>query len=205
VKKIAKLLYNKTNMKVIFAQGNPGQQYTSTRHNVGFMLLDKLADKAGESFVKKPKFHADIAEMTLGGEKTLLVKPTTFYNETGQAARLICDFYKLQPATDLLVIHDDLALPLGTIRTRHKGSDAGNNGIKSLNSHLGPDYMRLRIGIYSDLRDRMPDADFVLSMFKKDEYEFLHRDIFPEVARLVEQFAQGSLDASSLTLPPAAQ
>src|SRR5688572_22727546 len=105
-------------MKVIFAQGNPGTQYTYTRHNVGFLLLDDFAKSKRAEFIKKSKFHADIAETSIDGEKVLLVKPTTFYNDTGQSARLLIDFYKLDPATDFLVIHDDLALPFGTIRTR---------------------------------------------------------------------------------------
>src|SRR4051812_44656762 len=120
-------------MKVIFAQGNPGNEYTTTRHNVGFFMLDRYARDNGGEFIKKAKFHADIAELSINSEKVLIVKPTTFYNDTGQSARLLIDFYKLDPSTDFLVIHDDLALPLGTVRTRDKGSDAGNNGIKSLN------------------------------------------------------------------------
>lgn len=156
-------------MKVIFAQGNPETKYDGTRHNIGFALLDTFAREQDATFQEKSKFFAHIAELTANGDKILLVKPTTYYNETGQSARALVDFYKLNPATDVLVVHDDLALPLGTLRTRQKGSDAGNNGIKSLNAHLGPDYARLRIGIYNDLRERIDDADFVLSRFSKDE------------------------------------
>lgn len=187
-------------MKIIFAQGNPGLQYANTRHNVGFLVLDALAKQHRADFIKKPKFHSDIAEITLAGEKVLLVKPTTFYNETGQAARLITDFYKLSPNADLLTIHDDLALPLGTIRIRDKGSDAGNNGIKSLNSHLGAQYARIRIGIYNELRDRMHDADFVLSNFTKPEADLLRDTITPKVIELVEQFCAGELQTTSHTL-----
>jgi PTH1 family peptidyl-tRNA hydrolase len=184
-------------MKIIFAQGNPGPQYETTRHNAGFMALDALAGDA--AFAPKPKFFAHIAEVSLAGEKTLLVKPQTFYNETGRAARAILDFYKLTPA-DLLVIHDDLALPLGTLRVREKGSDAGNNGIKSLNAHLGPDYARLRIGIYNELRDRMHDADFVLGNFSKDEREALQKNIIPKAHELIKSFCGGTLEASSHNL-----
>lgn len=186
-------------MKVIFAQGNPGSQYTTTRHNVGFQVLDTLAAKHGSAFTPKPKFFADIAELSVAGEKVLLVKPTTFYNETGRAARALLDFYKLNPA-DLLAIHDDLALPLGTLRIREKGSDAGNNGIKSLNAHLGPDYMRLRIGIYSDLRDRVHDADFVLANFSKAEADQLARDIIPKCLEIIDDFCRDQLKAASHTL-----
>lgn len=183
-------------MKVIFAQGNPGAQYAMTRHNVGFQVLDALAAKQGSTFAPKPKFFADVAEVNVAGEKVLLVKPQTFYNETGRSARALVDFYKLSLA-DVLVVHDDLALPLGTLRVREKGSDAGNNGIKSLNAHLGPDYMRLRIGIYSNLRDRMHDADFVLANFSKEEAEQLSRDIIPKALDLLDEFCRGELKASS--------
>lgn len=184
-------------MKIIFAQGNPGLQYKNTRHNVGFLVVDTIAEQYRADFTKKPKFHAEIAEVTIAGKKTLLVKPSTFYNETGQAARLITDFYKLSAKDDFLVIHDDLALPLGTIRVREKGSDAGNNGIKSLNAHLGANYSRIRVGIYNDLRDRVHDADFVLSGFTKSESDKLTSTITPKIIELVEAFCAGSLATTS--------
>lgn len=187
-------------MKMIFAQGNPGTQYRHTRHNVGFYLLDEFASQHSAEFTTKSKFHADIAELIIGGEKTLLVKPGTFYNETGQAARAIVDFYKITPADDLLVIHDELALPFGTVRIRQKGSDGGNNGIKSLNAHLGPDFTRLRIGIYNELRDRMPDADFVLGNFSQHETATLQSTIAPKINELIGAFCANTLEVTSHTL-----
>ncbi|MDB5165461.1 MAG: peptidyl-tRNA hydrolase [Candidatus Saccharibacteria bacterium] len=186
-------------MKLIFAQGNPGDQYTHTRHNVGFQVIDDFAAKQKVTFGSKPKFLADIAELTNGGEKVLLVKPTTLYNETGRSARALVDFYKLDPATDILVIHDDLALPFGTLRTREKGSDAGNNGIKSLNAHIDHNYARLRIGIYNDLRERMDDADFVLSRFSKDEQTTLSDTIIPRCEEIVALFLGDELTLTSYT------
>lgn len=188
-------------MKVIFAQGNPGTEYAGTRHNVGFIALDHLAQQWGIDFVKKPKFHAAVAETTIEGEKVLLVKPATFYNETGQSAKLIADFYKITAATDFLVIHDDLALPFGVIRTRRKGSDAGNNGIKSLNAHLGRDYARIRIGIYNDLRDRVDDAHFVLASFSAGEKRVL-TTISQHVERFVTDFIQSTFEPTKVTIPP---
>jgi PTH1 family peptidyl-tRNA hydrolase len=184
-------------MKVIFAQGNPGSQYKNTRHNVGFLVVDTLAAQHRADFIKKPKFHAEIAEVNIADEKVLLVKPSTFYNETGQAARLITDFYKLSAKDDFLVIHDDLALPLGTIRVREKGSDAGNNGIKSLNAHLGTSYSRIRVGIYNELRDRVHDADFVLSGFTKVEADTLASIITPKVIELIDAFCADNLATTS--------
>ncbi|HET8883981.1 MAG TPA: aminoacyl-tRNA hydrolase [Candidatus Saccharimonadales bacterium] len=184
-------------MKIIFAQGNPGVQYAHSRHNVGFLTLDVLAHIHSVSFSKKPKFHADIAEVKIADEKVLLVKPTTFYNQTGQAARLLVDFYKLTPDEDVLVIHDDLALPFGTIRTRHKGSDAGNNGIKSLNAHIGQAYTRIRVGVYNDLRDRLPDADFVLGNFTKSETDALKESILPKTIELITAFCVDAIEPTS--------
>lgn len=184
-------------MKIIFAQGNPGAQYAHTRHNIGFIILELLAQQHGTEFIKKPKFHADIAELTVDGEKVLLVKPTTFYNESGQSARMIVDFYKCDPAHDVLVIHDDLALPFGTIRIRNSGRDAGNNGIKSLNAHLGPSFYRIRVGIYNDLRDRIPATDFVLGLFTKQESAVVHETVAPKVIELIEKFYTGSLETTS--------
>lgn len=189
--------YNRNYMKLIFAQGNPGAGYAASRHNVGFLALDALAAQHEAPFTAKPKFFADIAELTVGGDKVLLAKPTTYYNETGKSARAILDFYKLDPATEVLVVHDDLALPFGTLRTREKGSDAGNNGIKSLNTHLGPDYARLRIGIYNELRDKLPDADFVLSRFTKDEQKTLNETTVPHCLKLIEEFVAGQFQSTS--------
>ncbi len=183
-------------MKLVLAQGNPGSDYDRTRHNVGFNVLDKFAETQNLTWSEKSKFKALIAEATLQGEKVILVKPTTFYNETGQSARQLIDFYHLNPAEDLLVIHDDLALPFGTIRTRRQGSDGGNNGIKSLNSHLGPDYHRMRIGIGNELRDRIDDADFVLGRFSADESKILD-DIINKATDIIDSFIAGSIDLTT--------
>lgn len=189
-------------MKLVFAQGNPGKEYAPTRHNVGFFIVDQYASDHSAKFSSKSKFHAEIAEIAVGGEKVILAKPTTFYNETGRAARALIDFYKLDPAEDFLVIHDDLALPFGTTRTREKGSSAGNNGIKSLNAALGENYKRLRIGIYNSLRDQIPDADFVLARFTSKE-----KGMLPEIYALavshITAFASGNLEVTkeTITLP----
>lgn len=175
-------------MKIILAQGNPGLQYSQTRHNIGFIAIDALAKKLEVEWSNKPKFDALFAQTTISGEKVILVKPTTFYNETGTSARKISDFYKIKPATDLLVIHDDLALPFSTIRVRASGSDAGNNGIKSINSHLGPDYTRIRVGILNEFRDVMGDSDFVIANFRNAETRQLKKSIVPQIIEIIEDF-----------------
>jgi PTH1 family peptidyl-tRNA hydrolase len=187
-------------MKIIFAQGNPGAQYARTRHNAGFIILDAFAAAHDASWKADTKHRADIAQTTINGEKVLLIKPGSFYNDTGLVARSLIDFYKLNPSRDLLVIHDELALPFGTIRIRQKGSDAGNNGIKSLNAHLGPDYPRIRVGIWNERRDLMDDADFVLSAFSKEESEALQQLIKNKLSELINSFIHGTLEATSHTI-----
>jgi PTH1 family peptidyl-tRNA hydrolase len=187
-------------MKIVFGQGNPGDQYTRTRHNVGFTILDAFANKLEVSWSNRSKFKAMMAETTIGDEKLLLIKPSTFYNDTGIAASQLIDFYDLDVSKDVLVIHDDLALPFGTIRTRKKGSDAGNNGIKSLNAHIGTSYHRIRIGIYNDLRDCMNDSDFVLSNFTKDESTRLEESVAPHIIETIEKFCTKDIEITSKKL-----
>lgn len=184
-------------MKIIFALGNPGPDYKNSRHNVGFMALDTFAASLKADWSQKPRFSASIAEVSVEGEKALLVKPTTFYNETGLSARQIIDFYKIDQQNDLLVIHDDIALPFGVIRIRKQGSDAGNNGIKSLNAHLGPDYSRVRIGTDNDLHIQMDDADFVLAKFSADEAKKLGKDIIPQAMKIIKQFCTNDIKITS--------
>ena len=179
-------------MKLVIGLGNPEDRYAKTRHNVGFFLLDAYAAEQGGSWQAKDKFKATICELVIDGEKVLLAKPTTYYNQVGEAGRAISDFYKIDPS-DILVIHDEIALPFGTIRTRQGGSDAGNNGIKSINQHLGHETSRIRIGIYNDLRDRLHDADFVLSNFTKTESESL-TDLSEKVGNLIESFVRDSFE-----------
>lgn len=133
-------------MKVIVGLGNPGSEYAKTKHNVGFMFIDAMAEKLGVS-EWRDKFEAKIAETRIGSEKVLLVKPMTYMNESGQAVGPIMSFYKLLPE-DLIVVHDDMDIPAGTIRIRKKGSAGGHNGIKSILAHIGDEHFaRVRIGI----------------------------------------------------------
>lgn len=176
-------------MKIILAQGNPGAKYNGSRHNVGFQLADILAESQGATFSTKTKFKAEIAEFSAKGEKILIVKPTTFYNETGFSARALCDFYKVDHRQDLLILHDDLSLPFGTIRTRQKGSDAGNNGLKSIIAHLDDEFPRIKIGIANLILTRSPQTDFVLNKFSLEEAKKL-----PEVFEICLGFIGDFLD-----------
>jgi PTH1 family peptidyl-tRNA hydrolase len=155
-------------MKLIIGLGNIGAHYDGTRHNVGFAAADAFAQAHSLTWAQKDKFKAIVAEGVLGGEKVIVAKATTYYNLTGEAARAIKDFYKIDNA-DILAIHDELALPFGTVRTRRGGSDAGNNGIKSLIVHLGDDFARVRVGIANDHLANYDTADFVLAPLNRDE------------------------------------
>lgn len=170
-------------MKLILGQGNPGKKYAKTRHNLGFMALDYLAEKFAGSWQTKPKWQAEIAEIKLFGETVLLVKPTCFYNLTGQVLRQIGDFYKLAFAQDILVVCDDLALDFGNLRVRQQGSDGGNNGLKSIIAHVGQNFWRLRIGTKNPLAKQVDSADFVLSKLTADE-----KTTLPIICQKIETF-----------------
>lgn len=133
-------------MKVIAGLGNPGAEYARTKHNVGFMLIDALADRLGVDAWRERQ-QAHVCDARIGTEKVLLVKPLTYMNESGRAVAPILSYYKLD-AEDLIVVYDDMDIPCGTVRIRRKGSAGGHNGIKSLLSLVGSeDFARVRIGI----------------------------------------------------------
>ncbi|PLS80807.1 aminoacyl-tRNA hydrolase [Candidatus Saccharibacteria bacterium] len=174
-------------MKLIVGLGNIGSQYDGTRHNIGFAMCDTIITDQGYQFRDSPKHHCQLAEVVVGETKVLFVKPTTFYNESGRAVRSLLDFYKLEPR-DVLVIHDELALPFGTLRSRIGGSHAGNNGIKSVIAHIGADFARIRIGILNEQRERMDDADFVLSRFnslERAEWATITSEVKTEVMKFI--------------------
>lgn len=153
-------------MKVIVGLGNPGSRYHGTRHNVGFAVVDSLAlsPQAGRF---QSRFQAQVAELTEDTEKVLLVKPETFMNLSGRSVRQLVDFYQL-PLTDLLVVCDDIALPLGKLRIRARGTHGGHNGLRDIQNHLGTtEYGRLRIGVDAPSNDET--VDHVLGRFRPSE------------------------------------
>ena len=188
-------------MKIILALGNPGDKYIYTRHNAGFLVIDQLATEQSAQFSNKPKFSADIAEISRSEApgKVLLVKPTTYYHEVGIAARALMDFYKLT-LDDLLIIHDDTALDFGKIRVRRGGESAGNNGLKSLHRHVGSEFWHIRIGTDNLLRRQIGDVDFVLGKFNTDERIILRDWTIPESIKLIKAFLDGSIEPLSVKL-----
>ena len=153
-------------MKAIVGLGNPGPQYTGTRHNVGFEVIDEVARRAGMTFESAPA-DALIAKWRRPDEAILLVKPLTFMNLSGQAVGELSRYFKIDVA-DLMVIVDEVHLPLGKLRARKTGSAGGHNGLKSVIAHLGDGFARLRLGVGRGA-DQRNLADHVLSKFEKDE------------------------------------
>ena len=146
---------------LIVGLGNPGEKYENTRHNVGFQVIDELAERQGKP-VQRLKFKALTGLLTIGGGKALVMKPVTYMNLSGEAVRPAADFYKLPPER-ILVISDDVALAAGRLRIRAKGSAGGHNGLKSIIQHLGTDqFPRIRVGVGEKPHPDYDLADWVL-------------------------------------------
>ena len=175
-------------MKVIVGLGNPTDQYKGTRHNVGFMAIDRIAE-ANHININQHKFKAMVGSGFIGGSKVLLVKPLTYMNLSGESLRPIMDFYKVD-LSDILVIYDDISLEPGMLRLRIKGSAGGHNGMKSIIKHLGGDtFPRIRVGIGGEKHPGQDLADYVLGHFKDDEKELLS-DALDKAEKAAELFVQ---------------
>jgi PTH1 family peptidyl-tRNA hydrolase len=153
---------------LIVGLGNPGARYAGTRHNVGFMVLDELARRHGLRFSGK-QANAQVARGTIGGQSVIHARPQTYMNNSGLSAGWLLRYYKV-PLDHLLVVYDDFALPLGTIRIRAKGSAGGHNGLTSVIQHVGtPSFPRLRVGVDRPVTAQASHVDWVLGHFNKDE------------------------------------
>ncbi len=133
-------------IRLIVGLGNPGPRYADTRHNAGFWFVDRLAGDLGGSFRAESRFEGEVARVAVGGTVCDLLKPLTFMNKSGNAVQKLAGFRKIPPA-QILVVHDELDLPVGIARLKMGGGHGGHNGLRDLHRHLGPDYARLRIGI----------------------------------------------------------
>ncbi|HED54332.1 MAG TPA: aminoacyl-tRNA hydrolase [Phycisphaerales bacterium] len=160
-------------MKLLVGLGNPGSEYTRTRHNAGFLVLARLAERYATQKIARSKFHAMVLDASIGGEKCLLMKPMTYMNRSGQAVAEAVRFYKLDIPSDVLVIVDDVALPCGTIRLRAEGGTGGHNGLADIARKLGREaFPRLRVGI--DSKPPMMRLDeYVLGRFTEEQREQL--------------------------------
>ena len=159
-------------MKLITTLGNPGDKYSKTRHNIGFMVADRLAQKYGFDFKFESKFKAEIAKTNIDGHSLIFCKPQTFMNLSGEAVRPVMDYFKIF-SEDLFLIYDDISLDLGKVRFRAKGSAGGHNGVKSVILHANTDkFDRLKVGI-GPQPQIMKSESFVLANFPKESQELL--------------------------------
>jgi PTH1 family peptidyl-tRNA hydrolase len=181
-------------MKLVVGLGNPGREYEETRHNAGFLVVDYLAHAEGVTF-SPSRFQALLARATIGDHIVLLVKPQTYMNLSGLAVAALVRFYKLDPKDDLLIVSDDLDLPLGRLRFRMRGSHGGQRGLLSIINELGTDeFSRLRLGIGRPLENE--DAKgHVLSVFDPEEEPVLDEVILTAAGAVCTWIKKGPIEA----------
>ena len=183
--------------KLIVGLGNPGREYADTRHNVGFMVVDRLAEKLNCSFRKKWRFSAEVAEAAVGdADKVMLAKPRTFMNRSGSAVNAMLQWSKIAPA-DLLVIVDDADLPPGQIRLRASGGSGGHNGLRSIIEALGgnEEFARLRVGIGRSAAVGADITDHVLGKFAPQERDLAREAVATAVAAVECCLREGLVSA----------
>ncbi len=198
-------------MKIIVGLGNPGKEYQNTRHNAGFLAVDKLAESLGLAWRSGKKFNADIAE----GDSLILVKPLTFMNRSGESVRAIMSYYKLLPkkiglfaraGSDLngilTVIHDDLDIELGKYKIADDSRSAGHNGVQSIIDQLKTkNFTRLRLGISTSLRERLPADKVVLEKFPSEELSKIYITINESMAKILNhQLVRGRTERQSRSI-----
>ena len=183
-------------MFLIAGLGNYPKEYDLTRHNIGFMCVDNIADKYGADFKTESKFKADIAACNINNEKVILAKPLTFMNLSGEAIQKIVAFYKIEPE-NIFVIFDDLSIELGKFRFRANGTDGGHNGIKSIINLLGTkDFPRLKVGI-GPQPQFMKAENFVLQRFSNEQMDLLNKVVLKSVEATEDFLKYGITEAQN--------
>ncbi len=179
-------------MYIIVGLGNPGKDYKNTRHNIGFDVIDTLADMAGISVIEK-KHKAIIGKGVIDGQKVILAKPQTYMNLSGESVRDIIDYYKVDEEQELIVVSDDISLDVGMLRVRKKGSAGGHNGLKNIIQHLGHDtFMRIKMGV-GEKPKGYDLADYVLGHFTQDERKIMD-EAAKSAAEAVRMLMAGDVD-----------
>lgn len=175
---------------LIVGLGNVGKQYDNTRHNIGFEAVDAFA-KTNDfpAWIDKKDLKCHMTSHTVSDTKVILIKPTTFMNLSGQAVQATAAFYKIDPEK-IIVVHDELDIPFGQIRTRVGGSAAGHNGIKSVSQIIGEEYGRVRIGIGPKQPEQIDSADFVLGRFTKDQQAQMD-NLLKESSAILSEYVYG--------------
>lgn len=175
---------------IIVGLGNVGKEYEGTRHNIGFAAVDTLAEKLDfPDWTVKKDLKCQMSMHTINDTRVILVKPTTFMNLSGESLQAVQNFYKVGHE-NILAVHDELDIPFGQIRMRMGGSDAGNNGVKSLIEHLGEGFGRVRVGIRNDIAEKADSANFVLGKFTKEEKEQLP-ELMRETNAILSEYIHG--------------
>jgi peptidyl-tRNA hydrolase, PTH1 family len=179
-----------TPLKLIVGLGNPGTEYARTRHNAGFWLADELARRHGGTFRHESKHQAELARVRINGDELWLAKPMTFMNRSGGPVSSILNFYKLAPA-QMLVAHDEIDLPIGTVRLKDAGGHGGHNGVRDLIAALGGGFWRLRIGVgHPGTRDDV--VDHVLEPASKGEQKLIDDTIVAGADAIEEMLRNGA-------------
>ena len=181
-------------MFIIAGLGNPDEKYQGTRHNVGFDVVDRLAEKY-QIAVDTKKHRALIGKGVIEGQKVLLVKPQTYMNLSGESIRSIVEYYKIDPEEELLVIYDDISLEVGQLRIRRKGSAGGHNGIKNIIANLGSSvFPRIKVGV-GEKPPKWDLADYELGHFSKEEQEQMEEG-YEHAVCAVKEIVTGNIEAA---------
>lgn len=184
-------------MYIIVGLGNPGKDYQNTRHNIGFDVIDALAETAGISVIEK-KHKAIIGKGVLDGQKVILVKPQTYMNLSGESVRDIIDYYKIDEEQELIVVSDDISLDVGMLRVRKKGSAGGHNGLKNIIQHLGHDtFMRIKMGV-GEKPKGYDLADYVLGHFSQNERKVMNEAV-KTATEAIQMMVAGDVDKAMNT------
>lgn len=181
-------------MYIIVGLGNPDKQYEGTRHNVGFDVIDAIADKYNIDVTER-KHRAFCGKGLVAGQRVILVKPQTYMNLSGESVRSVLDFYKVDEESELIVIFDDVSLAVGQLRIRKKGSAGGHNGIKNIIQHLGHNvFQRIKVGVGEKPKE-YDLADYVLGHFSKEDKEQM-KDGYKRAVEAVEMLVMGDIDGA---------
>jgi PTH1 family peptidyl-tRNA hydrolase len=162
-------------LRVVVGLGNPGPEHLNTRHNAGFWFVDLLAKRHGGEFRDYRKYSGETARVTIGGQELILLKPTTYMNRSGMSVRQISDFFKIKP-DDILVAHDELDIPVGTLRLKHGGGHGGHNGLRDTIAHIGDTFWRLRLGI-GHPGSKADVIDYVLTRAPRAEEDLIYEAV----------------------------
>lgn len=191
-------------IKLIVGLGNPGAEYTATRHNAGFWFVDTLARQSGASLTNQPRFHGFAARTRIAGQEVWLLQPQTYMNRSGQSVVALARFYKILP-DEILVVHDELDMLPGAVKLKRGGGSGGHNGIKDIAAHLTtPEFWRLRLGIghprtLQPAGSQQQVADFVLKTPRKEEQDAID-DAMSRALDIVDLTVKGEMDKAMMRL-----